>query len=359
MPHLTVAQRYALIYKANDLGSVRAAAKALGVSPKAAYRWVHRHKDTGKAENMPRVGRKRVMNKAAAIEASRLFIEEKGHAGSIAQQLFNQGLTTTRVSKPTVIKAAREIAPMVAVRNKPRQRLSQLTRRKRLDFANKNKARNWKTVMFSDSKKFELKYPGVKISRVEWVRNGAEREAAAVNHAQVVHVYAGISRYGVTSCHIVSGTSNFKSGYMTRSGKAASGVTAEEYAVVLKNTLLLDGTRIFRNQGVLGWVFQQDNCPAHVDALSVVNEWNAKHDTSITLLSPWPPSSPDLSVIENMWSYVDAKVQAKGCKNLKEFEEAVVSEIQNVPQWYIKRLFNSLRQRMQQVIEKEGNRIAY
>ena len=359
MPQLTVAQRYALIYKAEALGSVRAAAKELGLSAKAAHKWVHRHKTTGRVENLPKTGRKQALNKTAATEASRLFIEEKGHANNIAQQLFNQGLTSTRVSKHTIIKTAREVAPMMAVRNKPRQQLSQLTRSKRLTFAKENKARVWKNVMFSDSKKFELKYPGVKVSRVEWVLEGAEREAAAVNHAQVVHVYAGITRHGVTSCHIVSGTSNFKSGYTTKSGKAASGVTAEEYANVLENTLLLDGTRIFRNQGILAWTLQQDNCPAHVDALSVVKKWNAKHGTSIILLSPWPPSSPDLNVIENMWSYIDAKIQAKGCKNLKEFQAAVLSEVKNVPQWYIHKLFNSLGKRMQLVIEKEGARTGY
>lgn len=49
------------------------------------------------------------------------------------------------------------------------------------------------------------------------------------------------------------------------------------------------------------------------------------------VLGEWPPHSPDLSPIENVWGIVQREVDALGCKNFKEFELEVVDKLQNFP----------------------------
>ena len=41
----------------------------------------------------------------------------------------------------------------------------------------------------------------------------------------------------------------------------------------------------------------------------------------------WPPHSPDLSPIENVWGIVQREVDAMGCKGFNEFELAVVQKL--------------------------------
>ena len=53
--------------------------------------------------------------------------------------------------------------------------------------------------------------------------------------------------------------------------------------------------------------FQQDNAPPH--RAKSTEKWMA--DNSISILH-WPPCSPDLSPIENLWGYVSQKVYKNG-----------------------------------------------
>ena len=52
---------------------------------------------------------------------------------------------------------------------------------------------------------------------VQWGRTGPK--ACNVNHSMCVNVYAGITLYGVTECHLVTGTSKHKSTFTNRRGR--------------------------------------------------------------------------------------------------------------------------------------------
>ncbi|KAJ5556535.1 hypothetical protein N7494_000450 [Penicillium frequentans] len=55
--------------------------------------------------------------------------------------------------------------------------------------------------------------------------------------------------------------------------------------------------------GVNGAIFQQDNASVHT--AHVVRDWLADQDFEIMA---WPPYSPDLNPIENLWSLLKAKI---------------------------------------------------
>jgi transposase len=73
----------------------------------------------------------------------------------------------------------------------------------------------------------------------------------------------------------------------------------------------------------------------------------------------WPPNSPDLSPIENIWGIVDSKVQARGCSSFEEFKEAVLEELKAVPKATLVKLSKSMKHRLEMMVKKGGDRIPY
>jgi hypothetical protein len=264
------------------------------------------------------------------------------------------------VHKTTIIRAARRVAKeegfrIRALRGKPSKKLPEATVQKRLGFSQRHLAWSWNHVMFTDRKKFAFRYPGSKVYPVTWVKEGERgREANSINHASVVNVYAGITRYGVTKLHVVAGTTGLKSSYTNKKGAQSKNITAAEYRDVLSKTLLPEGRRLFSGAGLSTWVLQQDNDPTHKVAGSVLQEYNKKNASSITLMTGWPPSSPDLSLIENLWAHLDAKMDSLGLKTFAEYKAALVREAKAVPKEYCQRLFAGMQKRLRSCIGEGG-----
>ncbi len=51
--------------------------------------------------------------------------------------------------------------------------------------------------------------------------------------------------------------------------------------------------------------FQQDNAPCH--KAQIISDWFLEHDNEFTLLK-WPPQSPDLNPIEQLWDVVEREI---------------------------------------------------
>jgi transposase len=333
-----------------------------GVSIKACKHWVQRYQQTGDVLEVQRSGRRRALSHAAEGAALDLLLANQvGGAKSVAMQLRSKGLTATVVSKHTIIRAARRVAlnrgmgRLKALKGKPKKQLSASTLQKRLAFCKQHQRTNWGCVMFTDRKKFAFCYPGSKVYPVTWVAGDGQRRANAVNHASVVNVYAGFTRFGMTRLHVVAGTTGHTSAFVNKQGQRSRNITGNEYKVVLEQTLLPEGRRLFRTQGISTWFLQQDNDPAHKQAPEIVRQYNQRHGCSIKVLPNWPPSSPDLSLIENVWSILQSRLDSYGCKTFADFKAALVKEAKAISGSLAQGLFKGMAARIKKCIEKGGD----
>ena len=97
-----------------------------------------------------------------------------------------------------------------------------------------------------------------------------------------------------------------------------------------------------------------DNAPPH--RCAAVEKF--VHDNIIFNL-PWPPQSPDLNIIENVWHYV--KKELKKCKSatIRDLENNILKIWQSVPVDFIRRLIDSVPRRLAAVHRCRGYNTKY
>lgn len=74
----------------------------------------------------------------------------------------------------------------------------------------------------------------------------------------------------------------------------------------------------------------------------------------VQLVAEWAPHSPDLGPIENVPAYIQARVNAVGCKNFEDSKDTSLNEWDNVDRKCVKALMESLPWRMPQCVNRNG-----
>ena len=309
-------------------------------------------------------GRVPSMSADCARQAKELLLSnEYKNCNKVAEELLAMGLTKRVVNPTTLCRRVRAQArvdkdPILPKVGQPAKRLTEKTKAQRLSFCEANKKRAWTSVMITDRKKFHFKYPGCRVKRVQWVRRGEQRTADRPNNPMCVNMYAGITCYGVTKAHLVTGTSKMTTNFKNQKGQRSRNITSEEYREVLTRTLLPEGHRLLHSRTLLtGWVLQQDNDPTHKrSAQAALQDWNAASCRRVMLLPNWPPNSPDLSPIENAWAWMEAEMDSRGCKTFENYQETLLELWENLPPHVVKGLMRSIPDRLRECVEKKGGK---
>jgi transposase len=102
------------------------------------------------------------------------------------------------------------------------------------------------------------------------------------------------------------------------------------------------------------WYFQQDNVRFHttVDTITFL------HNKGITIIE-WPPWSPDLNPIENLWNVLKARVYARFPQTLEEMEQYIREEWAATDLTFTSHICKSMPRRLQLVLDNQGHKIAY
>ena len=368
MASLSTEMKYGIVAAMKATNNISRTAKTVGCSRGAVRRWWARYLGTGGVSVKSGSGRKPVFSKQTGEAALDMLLkDDTDGAAHVARHMAATKVVSRVVHKSTVIRAARKAAQeqgtkLWVKRGKPAKGMTEATKQKRYQFAMANKKRVWGQVLFTDRKKFHFSYPGSSVKPVRYVLGDSkdcEEGVFQPNHPQCLNIYAGISKYGVTRAHVVAGTSKHVTRHANKKGNAARNITTEEYKEVLKDTLLPEGAKLFSTQGISTWFLQQDNDPTHSCAKHVVQDWNARKGSSVQVLQDWPPNSPDLNIIENVWSWVSAEVNKQGCASFDEFKAAVMTKLAAVPKATLTKLYGSLQKRMDLVIQNGGGSTGY
>lgn len=95
--------------------------------------------------------------------------------------------------------------------------------------------------------------------------------------------------------------------------------------------------------------FMHDNDPKHSSKL--VKEWLSVNQINVL---DWPPQSPDLNPIENLWYDVELAIKGQTFPNFDSLWLAVQRAWQNIPIHRCQRLIESMPRRCSAVLSAKG-----
>ena len=127
-------------------------------------------------------------------------------------------------------------------------------------------------------------------------------------------------------------------------------LNAEVYKQLVKDPVL----PVLRNLAKQHFIFMQDNVPCH-KAMVVMNFLEAENVT----VMDWPPQSPDLNPIENVWKTLGERSKARNPKATEQLWNALQEEWNKMTRQDINKLISSCNRRCQSGIETKGLHTKY
>ena len=128
------------------------------------------------------------------------------------------------------------------------------------------------------------------------------------------------------------------------------------YLSILKANLIDVARRDFTvpPPALAQWHFLQDNAPMH--KANIVRDW--LHTAGVSVLD-FPPYSPDLYPIENLWATLARAVEKHSCSDDDALGDAVIEEWGKLPADLFSNLARSMPERCQAVIQSKGHHTKY
>jgi hypothetical protein len=171
-----------------------------------------------------------------------------------------------------------------------------------------------------------------------------------------LHVNGGISKHGKTKLVYVTGTTGRPKRYAKDGGKGMyDGVCAREFQDIMEQQLYPQAKAIMQSAGEQEPMFLMDGATPHT-AQSTIIFLQAK---GIQFLHGWPPSSPDLNPIENLWAWLKQQVYAEHPQTLAALIASLEAAWDRVPAGMLKNLMRSFNKRLEICKQLAGEHTGY
>jgi len=274
--------------------------------------------------------------------------------------LFEEGHRAA--SRSTVARVLRSAGlKFLPLQKKPK--LSEEHKRKRVAFANKYLSVDWTGVAMSDSKYFYAQPTHSSPAARRWQLPAGRDVVEVVKYSAAVHGYMAVTAFGSTQLIIVTGGKQkppHGKKFFDKSRKNyLRGVGEEEYRTCVLPKMLIDINSLFQpTPHALSWIFQQDGAPANTAACTKQMLGRVLSPTRSML--DWPPNSPDLSWIGNIWAWMDRQLRERpDCKTENELIKNLLEIWYSIPLTMLQHYAAGMRRRMEKVLEKKGEALNY
>ena len=85
----------------------------------------------------------------------------------------------------------------------------------------------------------------------------------------------------------------------------------------------------------------------------------ASSESGLEILENWPPNSPDINIIENVWSLLKKRVFQRHPKNIEELWAFCQEEFERKALEYIQNLYSSIPDRLNKFVQCNGKNIKF
>lgn len=314
--------------------SQRKIAEKFSVSKTAVQKICFKYKSTGSVQNLPRKGRP----KATSSREDALILREIKKQPTNSARKVKETLNL-EVSCKTIQRRLKSSGFLSCIQ-KRKPLISKVNRSKRLVFAKTHIDKGpdfWNKVLWSDESKFELF--GSKKRQHVWRKPNEDLKERHlkknVKHGGgSIMVWGSFAATGVEELFLINGI-----------------MEEEDYVKILETNLMKSARKIGLGRR---FTFQQDNDPKHTSKVAK----NYFKKAKVKLLE-WPPQSPDLNPIENLWSILDEKVKLDNRKNKNELFQQLTDAWINIPAETTQKLVESMPRRLRAVLDAKGGATKY
>lgn len=217
--------------------------------------------------------------------------------------------------------------------------ISMKNKKARIKFATDHinwSVQKWKSVLFSDESKFNLKGS-----------DGNRRVRRPLNQALNPLYTKGTVKHGGGNTMVWGCFSGHGMGPISK----IDGIMDRFlYKDILETHML----PYAEEDMPLKWIFQHDNDPKHTSKL--VKSYLEQHFINVMV---WPAQSPDLNPIENLWEIVDRRIIRENCRNKDELFNQVKEAWESIPKQIINNLIESMPRRCAAVLKAKGYSTKY
>lgn len=327
---ISLEKKEKIIQLSKDGKNQREISKICNVSLYAVFYNLKKHKNNIPLCHAPRTGRPQ---KLSCRQKRLIVILSKKDPQKTANQLKNEANLNDICSTDTIKRILRQnnLFGRISVK-KPLLTKSNIVKRRNWCSKYFIKTCNfWAKVIFSDEVKFQID-----TNMRRYVRRPINKRFLKKYVRPTVKYSSSIMVWG---CIFSDGSKKII--------KCIRNVNSLEYQRILNSVDILKDDN--------DYILQQDNAPCH-KSLSTMEFLERKN---INILNNWPPQSPDLNIIENLWPILKTNVSKRKATNREQLWTFIQEEWEKIPTSTITKLYQSIPKRIRSVLAANGQHSKY
>ena len=316
--------------------------KLIGRDESVVRRFRQRAAARKSIEDAPRSGRPRKMSGRMIRQMYRAVESNRRLNAEIIREQFQW----YHLSVWTIRRRMKEHPEFFSTLQSKRSLINEKTRQKRIAFCKRYEnwtKEDWEKVLFSDESPFTIH--STRRGRCYKKYNEPLHFQCVVpvlKHDQKINVWGCFAYDGVGHLYHIKGNEN-------------GNMDAKCYHSILVQHMIPSAQMLFGDNYLQNFVFQQDNDPKHTARINKAYLANK----NVECLQ-WPPHSPDLNPIENLWTILKWNTRDR---RSKDKETLMMEDLQlawrNLDPQVLRNLVHSMPTRIKECLKNNGMWIKY